>query len=160
MKKYFLTAAAAISLLACQKNEKADALVTNETEVVDNSAEIPAEKSAEELAAEAQSKPLTTVALSSNHHDFGKIGKAQSVTHDYELTNTGDKPLIISAVKPACGCTAPEYTKEPIMPGQKGKVTLAFDPTNFDGAVQKTAEVFTNTEKSPITLSFSADVQP
>ncbi len=74
------------------------------------------------------------------------------------MTNTGTNPLIISNVKPGCGCTVPDYTKEPILPGKKGKITLHFDSTNFDGAVNKVADVFLNVEKAPVRLTFSANI--
>ena len=92
--------------------------------------------------------------------DFGKIKKGDKVEHIYEVTNTGKNPLIISEVKPGCGCTAPDFTKEPIMPGKKGKVTLHFDSSSFDGNVQKYADVFANVEKAPIRLTFTANIQP
>ena len=88
------------------------------------------------------------------------IKKGDVVEHVYEVTNTGKNPLIISAVKPGCGCTAPDYTKEPIMPGQKGQITLKFDSTNFDGVVYKSAEVYANVAQVPIEIRFSADIQP
>lgn len=112
----------------------------------------------EEMVEKAQKMSKTTVALSSADHDFGNVKKGQKVQHIYEITNTGKVPLIISNVRPACGCTAPDYTKEPIAPGKKGKVTLSFDSSSFNGMQNKTAEVFTNTEKTPIILSFKANV--
>ena len=113
-----------------------------------------------EMLAEAKSKPLTTVAFSETEHNFGNIKKGEKVEHIYEVTNTGTNPLIISNVKPGCGCTAPDYTKEPIMPGQKGQITLKFDSTNFDGVVYKSAEVYANVAQVPIEIRFSADIQP
>ncbi len=86
------------------------------------------------------------------------LKKGDHVEHTYTVTNTGDKPLVISTVKPGCGCTAPDYTKDPILPGQKGKVTLKFDSSSFEGLQNKYAEVYTNTEKSPVVLTFSANV--
>ncbi|WP_294301978.1 DUF1573 domain-containing protein [uncultured Chryseobacterium sp.] len=110
--------------------------------------------------ANASKQPLTTVALSESNFDFGKIKKGEKVQHVYEITNTGSSPLIISEVKPGCGCTVPDFTKEPIMPGKKGKITLHFDSTNFDGNVSKFADVFANVEKMPIKLTFTANIQP
>ncbi|MBO6200992.1 MAG: DUF1573 domain-containing protein [Chryseobacterium sp.] len=110
------------------------------------------------LAKEAQSKPLTTIAFSETNHSFGDIKKGEKVEHIYEVTNTGTNPLIISNVKPGCGCTVPDFTKEPILPGKKGKITLHFDSTNFDGAVNKAADVFVNVEKAPVRLTFSANI--
>ncbi|WP_353148897.1 DUF1573 domain-containing protein [Chryseobacterium sp.] len=110
--------------------------------------------------APASNQPTTSIALSESNFDFGKIKKGDKVEHIYEVTNTGKNPLIISEVKPGCGCTAPDFTKEPIMPGKKGKITLHFDSTSFDGNVQKYADVYANVEKSPIKLTFTADIQP
>lgn len=148
----------ALSLVSCKKEQKADQLITEEqteTPVV-----APAVESQEDLIKEAQAKPLTNVALSESNFEFGKIKKGDHVEHVYEVTNTGKNPLIISQVKPACGCTAPSYTKEPILPGKKGQITLKFDSSSFDGLVNKQAEVYANVEKTPIVISFSADIQP
>ena len=93
------------------------------------------------------------------HSDIGGK-KGEKVEHIYEVTNTGTNPLIISNVKPGCGCTVPDYTKEPILPGKKGKITLHFDSTNFDGAVNKATDVFVNVEKAPVRLTFSANILP
>ncbi|SEW48938.1 Protein of unknown function [Chryseobacterium wanjuense] len=116
--------------------------------------------SGETPAAPVSNQPLTTIALSENNFDFGNIKKRDKVEHVYEITNTGTNPLVISEVKPGCGCTAPDFTKEPIMPGKKGKITLHFDSSNFDGNVQKYADVFANVEKAPIKLTFTANIQP
>jgi len=105
-------------------------------------------------------QPTTTIALSESNFDFGNIKKGAKVNHVYEVTNTGTNPLIISEVKPGCGCTAPDFTKDPIMPGKKGKITLSFDSTNFDGSVQKYADVFANVENAPVKLTFNANIQP
>ncbi|MFL9834923.1 DUF1573 domain-containing protein [Chryseobacterium terrae] len=114
-----------------------------------------------EAAAPVKSnQPTTTIALSESNFDFGNIKKGTKVNHVYEVTNTGTNPLIISEVKPGCGCTAPDFTKEPIMPGKKGKITLSFDSSNFDGAVQKFADVFANVENAPVKLTFNANIQP
>ncbi len=155
----FLPLAAALTVLSCKKNQQADQLLPTEDSIAAIAA-TPSIISDEEILKEAQSKPLTTIALSEGAFDFGKIKKGEHKEHIYEITNTGTNPLIISQVKPGCGCTVPDYTKEPILPGQKGKITLKFDSSNFDGLVNKQAEVFANVEKAPIIISFSADIQP
>lgn len=103
--------------------------------------------------------PLTKATFAKDNHDFGTMQKGQVVQNVYEVTNTGDKPLVINEVRPACGCTVPDYTKGEIAAGQKGQVTLSFDSKNFSGQVTKTAEVFMNAENSPVVLSFKANVQ-
>ncbi|RQP14401.1 MAG: DUF1573 domain-containing protein [Chryseobacterium sp.] len=106
-----------------------------------------------------QTAPVTSVAVSEPHFDFGDVKKGDVVSHTYDITNTGENPLIISMVKPGCGCTAPEYSREAIAPGETGKVTLQFDSSTFQDKVEKYAEVFANTEKTPIMLTFSANVK-
>lgn len=152
-------------LVSCKKenkeNQAADAVATDSTatttSVADSTAVAPVSA---ETTAPASNQPLTTIALSESNFDFGQIKKGDKVEHVYEVTNTGTNPLVISEVKPGCGCTAPDFTKEPIMPGKKGKITLHFDSTNFDGAVNKYADVFANVEKAPIKLTFTANIQP
>lgn len=153
---------AALSLVSCKKDQAAEQVVTNSDSAT---AIVPTEEAAPANATLANPQaapagPSTSVAFSESDFKFGKIKKGDKVEHVYEVTNTGTNPLVISEVKPACGCTVPDYTKDPILPGQKGKITLKFDSTNFDGMVTKQAEVFANVEKSPILLTFSADIQP
>ena len=154
-------------LVSCKKENKEtqaeDAVATDctatTTTPADSSTVAPV--SAETATpAPTSNQPLTTIALSESNFDFGKIKKGDKVEHVYEITNTGTNPLVISEVKPGCGCTAPDFTKEPILPGKKGKITLHFDSTNFDGAVNKYADVFANVEKAPIKLTFTANIQP
>ena len=153
-------------LVSCKKENKetqsADAVTTDSTAAgtpaPNDSTAAPV--TGETPAAPVSNEPSTSIALSESNFDFGKIKKGDKVEHVYEITNTGKNPLVISEVKPGCGCTAPDFTKEPIMPGKKGKITLHFDSSNFDGNVQKYADVFANVEKSPIKLTFTANIQP
>lgn len=153
-------------LVSCKKENKetqsADAVTTDSTvagtPAPTDSAAAPV--TTEATAAPVSNEPSTSIALSESNFDFGKIKKGDKVEHVYEVTNTGKNPLVISEVKPGCGCTAPDFTKEPIMPGKKGKITLHFDSSNFDGNVQKYADVFANVEKAPIKLTFTANIQP
>lgn len=155
-----LTALSLITISGCKKTEAEspkNAAHKIEKQITQSSRGLATEDS---YVQEAKSHPLTTVAISGPDYDFGKIKKGSTVEHTYEFTNTGDKPLIITAVKPGCGCTAPEYTKTPVLPRQKAKVTLKFDSSNFDGSVHKFANVFANVEKAPINLTFTANIQP
>lgn len=158
-----------LGLVSCKKEENKE-LQNLETIAPDSTNTLPGDSlppraqtnpAAGEVAPPAVSnQPLTTVALSESNFDFGNIKKGDKVNHVYEVTNTGTNPLIISEVKPGCGCTAPEFTKDPILPGKKGRITLSFDSSSFDGSVQKYADVFANVEKAPIKLTFNANIQP
>ena len=158
MKKIIgLSLLATLALVSCKKNEAAEQLQTNSSEVT------PLQKAPvmeSDLIGGAHKGPQTTLALSEPSFDFGKIKKGDVVEHVYEVTNTGKNPLIISNVQPTCGCTVPDFTKDPILPGQKGKITLKFNSANFDGVVHKSAEVYASVEKIPVELTFTADIQP
>ena len=158
MKKIIgLSLLATLALVSCKKNEAAEQLQTNSSEVTPLQ-KVPVMES--DLIGGAHKGPQTTLALSEPSFDFGKIKKGDVVEHVYEVTNTGKNPLIISNVQPTCGCTVPDFTKDPILPGQKGKITLKFNSANFDGVVHKSAEVYANVEKIPVELTFTADIQP
>lgn len=59
--------------------------------------------------------------------DLGKVKKGDVVSADYEFVNEGNEPLIITDYEVECSCTTAEFPKQPIAPGQKGKVTVKFD---------------------------------
>ena len=166
MKSIKLLALATLCTVAfsCKKNETSsfDAPKDMDSAQIESVANaISHEDHAEdEMLKKAQSSPLTSVAFAETDFNFGKIKKGDKVEHVFEVTNTGDNPLIISNVKPACGCTVPDYTKEPILPGKKGNITIHFDSSNFDGTVYKTVDAYLNVEKAPIRLNFSADITP
>lgn len=154
-----------LGLVSCKKETKEtqneETVTTDSTATITPADSISTPLSEGDVAAPVQSnQPSTTIALSESNFDFGNIKKGDKVEHVYEITNTGNNPLVISEVKPACGCTAPDFTKDPILPGKKGKITLHFDSSNFDGNVQKYADVYANVEKSPIKLTFTANIQP
>lgn len=164
MKSIRIIAIAALCTLtfSCKKEEKTvkqdSGLDSAQSSSVAQAIAAPEEGEDSEMLTEAKSKPLTTVAFSETDHNFGDIKQGEKVEHVFEVTNTGANPLVISSVKPGCGCTVPDYTKEPILPGKKGKITLHFDSTNFEGAVNKAADVFLNVEKAPVRLTFSANI--
>ncbi|MBK8817973.1 MAG: DUF1573 domain-containing protein [Saprospiraceae bacterium] len=71
--------------------------------------------------------PITTLKFDNPNYDWGKINDGEKVTHLFKFTNTGKEPLIISDAKGSCGCTVPEWPKEPIAPGAKGEIKVVFD---------------------------------
>jgi hypothetical protein len=91
--------------------------------------------------------------------DFGTIGEEDGpVTHTFAFVNTSDKPVMILAVKPSCGCTTPEWSKEPVLPGKTGMVKAQFDPKGRPGFFHKSLTVTTDFEGQPITLYIKGQV--
>lgn len=97
----------------------------------------------------------------SNEHDFGKFKEeAGRQTFEFVFTNTGDAPLVIQNVSASCGCTTPEWTKQPIAAGAKGVVTAIYDPKNRPGAFNKTLTVFSNAKPQTAILIIKGEVIP
>jgi len=78
----------------------------------------------------------------------------------FTFTNTGDADLIISNASGSCGCTVPEYPKEPIKPGKTGKLKVSFDSTGKPGMQQKSVTITCNTQQGTDVLTIKANVIP
>ena len=88
-----------------------------------------------------------TITFEKTTIDYGTVKANSDGNKVFTFTNTGDKPLIISNVQPGCGCTASDWTKEPILPGKKGEVKVHYNTANLN-AFKKTIDVFSNDPKS------------
>ena len=106
------------------------------------------------------SSRYTTIQWLDTAIDFGtaKMGEVVSIT--FRCKNTGDKPLYLFNVQPSCGCTLADYTKEPIAPGQEGRIDAQFDTKkSHPGEVHKTVFVSANnSNKVTANLKFSGIV--
>jgi len=110
------------------------------------------------LAIKAQ-VATTKMQLSASEHDFGTFKEeAGRQTFDFIVTNTGTEPLVIQNVVASCGCTTPEWTKQPIPAGAKGKVTAIYDPKDRPGQFNKTLSVYTNTKPEVSVLVIKGEV--
>lgn len=76
-------------------------------------------------------------------HNFGDIDKGKPVSHEFSFKNTTKQTILITNVKASCGCTATNYTKTPIKPGETGTVTATYNAAN-PGNFTKTVTVTTN----------------
>ena len=75
-------------------------------------------------------------------YDFGTVREGgERVVHEYEVSNTGPSALAIIWVKPNCGCTAPEYPRKPLKPGEKAQIKVTFNPMGQKGEVEKDIRV-------------------
>jgi hypothetical protein len=83
------------------------------------------------------------IEFSKETHDYGTVKYDGDGTCQFEFKNTGDEPLIISNAKGSCGCTVPEFSKEPIAPGEKGVIKVKYD-TKRPGPINKSVTVTSN----------------
>ncbi len=94
-------------------------------------------------------------------HDFGKVNEdVGKATYSFEFTNTGDAPVIISQVTASCGCTTPEWSKEPVLPGKKAKITVGYSTIGRPGPFVKSLSVLNNGDPITIPLQIKGEVIP
>jgi hypothetical protein len=100
------------------------------------------------------------IQFSESKHDFGNVREANGpVSHVFTFKNTGNAPLVIQNVETSCGCTSPEYTKEPVQPGKSGKVKATFDPSGRPNYFDKNLTVISNAENSRVVLNIKGNVE-
>lgn len=95
----------------------------------------------EEKKVEIVSDGVPKIKFTENNHDFGNITEGTQATFTFEFVNTGNAPLLLESVQASCGCTSPEWSKEPVAPGKKGKVTATFNSSGRPGTFTKTLTV-------------------
>lgn len=114
------------------------------------------------LVALMMSTAFTLVAQEINfeakQHDFGTIPQDIPVTHEFVFANSGTAPLIISAADGSCGCTVPEWPREPIMPGKSGRIKVTFNAKAM-GPFQKSVTITSNDPNSPTELRIKGNVE-
>jgi hypothetical protein len=164
MKKVGMLLLAVASLAACRDKDAEKKIAALESRLADlegkksaPAVNAPATPAAEEPKPEG---PLPVLVFEKVEHDFGTISEGQKVSYTYKFKNTGDAPLIIQSAQPSCGCTAPDWTKEPIPAGGEGFVKAEFDSKGKPNAQNKTITVTANTWPKQTTLRFKAMVLP
>lgn len=90
--------------------------------------------------------------FSEESHDFGTVIEGVQATHVFKFTNTGNEPIVISGVRASCGCTTPEWPKEPIAPGQTSQIKAIYNSKGRIGNFNKSIRVTSNTEEATRTL--------
>jgi formylmethanofuran:tetrahydromethanopterin formyltransferase len=93
--------------------------------------------------------------------DFGTFKEeAGQQVHKFVFVNTGNEPLFLTNVKASCGCTATEYSKEPIQPGAKGYVTATYNPKGRPGKFNKSITVTSNEFQPTSVIRITGEVIP
>ena len=92
--------------------------------------------------------PLASIKFESDTFNFGEVMEGEKVSHSYKFTNTGKNNLVISKAYGSCGCTVPEWPKEPIKPGASASIDVVFNSENRGGKAMKSVTILSNTEPS------------
>jgi hypothetical protein len=91
-------------------------------------------------------------------YDFGTISQGEKVKHTYFFKNTGKSPLIIHSAQGSCGCTIPEWPKEPVQPGEEGKIEVSFNSEYKSGHQEKMVTILANTKPTKTFLKITGEV--
>lgn len=106
----------------------------------------------------SQERPKTTMTFDKTIHDFGTIKQGDQVECVFKVSNTGNEPLVIENAKGSCGCTVPDYPKDPIAPGQTRDIKVKFNSAGKANNQQKTVTLTANTEPLQTVLTIKAFV--
>jgi hypothetical protein len=105
-------------------------------------------------------KDTTTVQFEETEFKFGTISQGDKVEHIFKLKNTGTKPLIIANAWGSCGCTVPEYPRDPIAPGAESQVKVTFNSAGKKGEQHKSVTMQMNTIRHNEEVFLSGTVTP
>lgn len=104
---------------------------------------------------------VPAITFETREHDFGSIKESNGVvSYSFNFTNSGKAPLILKNVEASCGCTTPEWTRQPVLPGKQGVIKVTFNPEQRPGAFTKTISVTSNAETPSVTLAIRGVVIP
>jgi|GEM_PF-461129 len=92
-------------------------------------------------------------------YNFGNIKQGESVTHEFVFKNSGKEPLIISSAAGSCGCTVPDWPKDPIKPGGSGRIKVTFNSAGKLNQQDKTVTIVSNATEGTMTLHMKGNVE-
>lgn len=109
------------------------------------------------IYAQDAAKPAASMTWKTTTVDLGQIEQGKPVTVEFEFTNPSMVPLIISSVRPNCGCTVADYPKEPVAPGKSGKIVVTYNAA-ASGAFTKSTTVTSNASEGQTSLILKGEV--
>lgn len=159
---YFSSSASASTLAATRALGASSVATTPNTPTIDPATGQPAIKPTNTQTQPQQPEvdPATAANLvfSENEFDFGTLEEGEKVEHVFKFENTSNNPLTISNARGSCGCTVPEWPREPIAPGESGEIKVKFDSKGKKGKQSKTVTITANTVPANTILTITSDV--
>ena len=103
------------------------------------------------LAFAFSTRAQAVLLFETDNHDFGKVAEGTMATYEFKFKNTGNQPAIVANVQASCGCTTPDWTKTPVLPGKSGVIKAMYNSAGRPGVFNKTVTVTSNaTEPSKV----------
>ncbi len=161
MKPFGIALAALLVFSACQSNRSEQ----SEKSVQEIMSEGPISNSDIIRNPVSADEPVDTVNVAKitfeeTTFDFGEAREGEIVTHTYRFTNTGQVPLLISSARSTCGCTVPEWPREPIPPGEQGAIEVRFNTKSKRNRQSKPITIVANTYPSATKVFLNGFVIP
>ena len=100
-----------------------------------------------------------SIVFEESKYDFGSVVQGGMVDHVFKFKNTGTQPLVISNIGVSCGCTTPEWTKDPVMPGKSGTISAHFNSAGKMGMQNKVLTIESNATAGNTTVSLVGEVK-
>jgi len=147
--------AAGLALLATGCGGKRETLPNGEEKISPDIINNPASASE---SASSDEKGLPVFEFTETRHHFGELVEGEKVSHSFRFKNAGTSDLVIANVKASCGCTVPDWPKDPVHPGEEGHIKVTFDSQGKHGMQSKTITVVANTVPATRVLTISAEV--
>ncbi|AGA78024.1 DUF1573 domain-containing protein [Echinicola vietnamensis] len=141
-----------------KNKEKIEELEQKIAQLEQNQAAQPRQPSNVQSVAQIDPSSLGKFKFDDMQFDFGTIDQGKVVEHTFTFTNDGQSPLIISNVQASCGCTTPDWSKQPVKPGEEGHVKVRFNSAHKSGAQSPTVTITANTSPSITKLKLKGTV--
>lgn len=108
----------------------------------------------------AQAQGKAEIKFEKTSHNFGTFSENQSVVkYVFKFTNVGDAPLVIHQAVASCGCTVPEYTTEPVLPGKSGEIKVTYNGKGrYPGHFKKSITILTNSTTETLRLTIEGEM--
>ena len=159
MKKIVFTLAFALfAVLAVNAQVSTSNKATEADKQAAEKARMEKEKAEKEQAEAQKNNPnAPVITFDKTTHDYGTIEQNGDGNCEFKFTNDGKEPLILSNVRSSCGCTVPEWPRQPILPGQSDAIKVHYD-TKRVGMISKTITVYSNAKEATVVLNIKGNV--
>jgi hypothetical protein len=121
---------------------------------------IKAEDERIDLTQTVSNEEVAEMVFTEEMHDFGDITEGSKPEYLFSFKNTSDVPLVITSATGSCGCTVPEWPRNPIAPGGTGEIKVSFDSSGRSGRQDKQVTIEANTNPRTTVIKITSNVLP
>lgn len=144
----FLVVCIGVTFIGCQNQSSSNKLDADDVNLPVNA------------EGKTDTKSLPRMVFDQTMHDFGKIKAGEKVSYSFRFVNRGGRDLVIQNASGSCGCTVPDFPKEPIPPGREGFIRVLFNSEGKNGVQEKQVTVLANTIPNTNEIRIKANIVP